>query len=349
MSECGHGTRAECGARQKAVIGPEQLDLPFSHRLPPSSTMNSCAGHLPRRTEALPRRIAHSGAPMEFVSLHAVLLAISECINAEHTVGSAEFKRSRQVSEAARNLLQQWNNAEDPRPRWVEMDSNIRRLMFKQSVAVEGVVLLEKAAAWNDDETARRLAFLVAKERSPQSCPIEPVVAENGQWDDREFLRALNVGFDRPEVIRFLDATNLSHRLHPAKTRLEEAAVHPDVIDVTRGLTSPEIAEAFATLSGWTKGKWEKRLGDVKRIVWLQEALIEAGHAGRDSAIWDPVKLALGLQKRNKRRVPWQQLETVFDRPDLRPWIEKWKRGRQEYEKKHGSNTWHSPANPHKY
>ncbi|SOE70535.1 hypothetical protein SAMN05414139_03809 [Burkholderia sp. D7] len=279
---------------------------------------------------------------MEFVSLHVVLLAISECINAEHTVGSAEFRRSRQVSEAARNLLQQWNNAEDLRPRWVEMDGNIRRFMFKRSVAVEGVVLLEKAAAWIDDETAKRLAFLVAKERSPQSCPIEPVVAENGQWDHREFLRALNIGFDRPEAIRFLNATNLSHRLqqHPAKVKLEEATVYPDVVDVTRGLTSPEIAEAFAALSGWTKGKWENRLGDVKRIVWLQAALIEAGHAGRDRAIWDPVKLALGLQKSKKRRVPWHQLEMLFDRPDLRPWIEQWRSGRQEYEKKHGLNTW---------
>src|SRR5476651_803016 len=150
---------------------------------------------------------------MKFESMHHVLRAIARCIDTANIVGNPQFKHACQISEAARDLWQQLSNAPDLRPRWVEI--RYRRPMFNDRVAEEGEALLEAAAQWRDYETSRRLAFIAVESRvgKHSATPLmEPVIEENGQWTQQEFWRAASIGFDRAEVVRFLDATNIPYR-----------------------------------------------------------------------------------------------------------------------------------------
>lgn len=155
------------------------------------------------------------GPRMKFEPLHHVLHAIANCKDATRVVGNQEFRRAWQITEAAKDLQQQLCNAPDPHPGWMENRRN--RYIFNEGVAEEGMALIDSAAGWYDYEVSRRLAFLAADSRVRQGRQIvtplmEPVVEENGQWTRQEFFRALSIGFDRSEVVKFLDATRITYR-----------------------------------------------------------------------------------------------------------------------------------------
>lgn len=151
---------------------------------------------------------------MDFEPLHHVLQTIAKCKDATTIVGNAAFRHAWQVTEAAKDLQQQLCNAPDPRPRWVENRRN--RHIFNEGVAEDGMSLIDRAAGWYDFEVSRRLAFLAADSRVRQGRQIvtplmEPVVEENGQWTRAEFLRSLGIGFDRSELVKFLNTTRIPH------------------------------------------------------------------------------------------------------------------------------------------
>jgi hypothetical protein len=150
---------------------------------------------------------------MKFESLHHVLCSVARCKDASRIVGRPEFRHAWQITEAAKDLQQQLCNVPELQPRWAENRRN--RHIFNNGVAEEGMALLDTVADWYHFEESRLRAYFAMKSRLPRAAVtplVEPVVEEIGQWTREEFLRALTIGFDRLEVVRFLDATRISYR-----------------------------------------------------------------------------------------------------------------------------------------
>ncbi|CAG4886709.1 hypothetical protein [Paraburkholderia saeva] len=255
---------------------------------------------------------------MKFESLHHVLHEIAKCKDPARIVGNSEFRRAWQITEAAKDLQQQLCNAPDPHPRWVENRRN--RHIFNEGVAAEGMSLIESAAAWYEYEEGRRLCFVAVDSRFRQGRQIvtplmEPVVEENGQWDQNEFFRSLSIGFDRSEVVRFLDATRIPHGFGD----------HDHGI---AGVETGDLARAFDGIQ-WVARDWTHKLGK-KDLVWVNGARLKKGAQGLKQArqTWDPVKLAKAVLKQHE--IDPRVFDVAFDLPALKAWKEQWEKARSE-------------------
>ncbi|ARL23931.1 hypothetical protein [Burkholderia pseudomallei] len=261
---------------------------------------------------------------MKFESLHHVLHAIAKCKDATRIVGNPEFRRAWQITEAARDLLQQLRNADELRPRWAE--DRLNRHMFNDAVADDGIALLEKAARWYDHEARKRLAFLAADSRVRQGRQIvtpliEPVVEENGQWDRDEFFRSLSIGFDRLEVVRFLGAARIPHSFGDNwKPSRDDHGI--------AGVETGDLARAFDGIK-WVARDWTHKLGK-KDLVWVNDARLKGGAPGLNQArqTWDPVKLARAVLKQHE--IDPRDFDVAFDLPALKAWKEQWEKARPE-------------------
>lgn len=279
---------------------------------------------------------------MKFESLHHVLHAIAKCKDATRIVGNPEFRHAWQITEAAKDLQQQLCNAPDPHPRWAENRRN--RHIFNEGVAEEGMALIDSAAGWYDFEVSRRLAFLAADSRVRQGRQIvtpliEPVVEENGQWTRDEFFRSLSIGFDRLEVVRFLDAARIPHSFGDNwKPGRDDHGI--------AGVETGDLARAFDGIM-WSAPEWTHKLG-VKDLVWVNNARLKKGAQGRGRPrqAWNPVLLAKAVLKHHHEIDPGQ-FDAAFDLPALKAWKEQWEKARPDLrvkytEKYTETSPWHS-------
>src|SRR5207253_1130358 len=86
-------------------------------------------------------------------------------------------------------------------------------------------------------------------------------------------------------------------------------------------LTSPEVAQAFAELRGWTQEVWAGKCGAPPD--WLLATRKTAGQRGVIAATWDPVLIANALVSR--RDVTTREMRSRFQsEPLLQPWLHLW-------------------------
>jgi hypothetical protein len=268
---------------------------------------------------------------MEFISLHAVLMAVARCVDHKFIICDEPFPQRRQMREAARDLLQVLNNETACRPRWVEMDPQIGRCMVSKAIAVQGERLLRKAALATAEEEwlecfthaikQKRIMFLGGSSANP-----------NNGWSKPDYAHTFRIGFFRDEVVRFLEATEITFRFdnHRQDAVPDDKTGVGQANDVIIGLSKLEIACTFANIK-WTEEKWKERLGKAKGIPWLRDARLTEGKRGGEAATFDPVAIALGLQ-RAKRQVPWLQLDMLFSRPEMSQWKARWDETKANWE-----------------
>ena len=92
-------------------------------------------------------------------------------------------------------------------------------------------------------------------------------------------------------------------------------------------LTTPEIAEAFDGLGGYTTTQWRNFLGNVKNHKWLLPVRAARAKAPNPAAWW-PLDLANLLLKRGESG---DCLNRAFlNAPKLKPWQHLWQEQRRE-------------------
>lgn len=274
---------------------------------------------------------------MDFISLGIVVTDMASHIRMPPgwtIIGSAEFQATWPASEAAAKLFQHLHNETATRPQWVEEDSSIQLPLVNDAISGEGMNLLHHAAQWFKRETERELERIILCQKNGVPLSEQPLVLiqKEDQWGDlARFLRAHGIGFDKANLVRFLDACKISHRIDGV-SRATGSSAQGEAVSVSNGdepapLSKREIGKAFAGVyGGWDEEAWCDALGD-KRTKWFASARVELGERGKDSATWDPVVLALLLLR---RQVTWDRLNEVFKHDALRAWRDRWVSESQE-------------------
>lgn len=155
---------------------------------------------------------------VEFISLSNALEGIAACISVHECTICPEEKK---FSSAAGLLHQLLNNAPEERPRWVEINSITARPVFSDAALYpEGMEILLHTAGWHERERENHVKHLLhlaaAKERG-----IDPSLItkghnlNDGRYPRLQLLRPRGIGFDRTELISFLDQNKIEHKLTP--------------------------------------------------------------------------------------------------------------------------------------
>lgn len=96
-----------------------------------------------------------------------------------------------------------------------------------------------------------------------------------------------------------------------------------------QGLATPDIAQCFADLLGWSSELWRKNLNAAK---WAATAQIERGAQGGASALWNPMTLAQLIHGRQKNgRDREKVLKAMNGRFNSMPALAPWRAGFNEY------------------
>lgn len=170
-----------------------------------------------------------------------------------------------------------------------------------------------------------------AGSRKPRNLP--PLFSpENQEW-------VSCLGFERDELIDFLEQTGVRHSLVRLITAAEIDSATPvgdEPIGCLEGssntqdgvphlgVSTPDIADAFAGLGEWDAQAWRR----VTEIAWAQPALMQPGRPGKNGATrWNPVQLAqLAMPQRDIKLDAFGR--RFRDEKVLASWLKIW----QEYE-----------------
>lgn len=92
--------------------------------------------------------------------------------------------------------------------------------------------------------------------------------------------------------------------------------------EVTGGITTQQVVDAFCGLYYDNRNKWKKYLADPPK--WLEKCRLSRGAKGSriKSGIWNPVKIAAELLDKG---VSEEKLNQVFKKPMLKNWTDEWK------------------------
>lgn len=264
---------------------------------------------------------------IDFVSLFEVIRAVSPCIKvsedelgyySESPIDDTHLARMMartparqcfQASRAAAHLLEHFTN------------SSIALRWFDKSLT--GIPLLfEDARKESRDElvnlTNQERYFKAHFERARRgSSRWEDAVPDAAGEDTTSFRdipkrhRFWSIGFDRAEIVSFLDRSAIPHRFSTNSGN-----------EVKNGIPTPVIAAAFAGLSGWDMDRWKKNLSAA---AWAKDAQTRSGRKGTGgSALWDPVLLAKFA--RTHRGISLHELGKVFRATKaFEPWLAEWK------------------------
>ncbi len=177
---------------------------------------------------------------MEFVSLTAALTGIANCVElgphgqdaavfadpafasavkALFAANNAMIEQARRVSIAALLLNKSLHHPVDSLPLWLEYDQAKRFAVKNDEVAAEGIAILTDATSWGGlllESLCTHVREASAGYRRDQLDPdfvrrrilAVPAVAKR---------RPMEIGFDRADLIRFLDACQILHELAFAK------------------------------------------------------------------------------------------------------------------------------------
>lgn len=267
---------------------------------------------------------------MDFISLGIVVTDMASHIRIPpgHTIiGSAEFQATWPASEAAKKLFQRLHNEAAGRPQWVEQDTSIGLPLVNDAVSGEAMELLRYAAQWFKRESYRQLKHWIHCQENDIPKLEQPLsIEQEGQWGDiAQYLRAFQIGFDRHELVQFLNTTGIRHcivgGLPATRASGSEGAASADGDPVP--LDTGDIAKAFARVHFRDEKRWRTALGD-ERNEWLLPARVKKGRAGKPPHTWNPVRLAELLLE--KKKATSEQLDTVFKHEALRAWLNRWEK-----------------------
>jgi hypothetical protein len=119
-------------------------------------------------------------------------------------------------SEAAANLHQQLHNLPEQRPRWMTLHNVTGKPVFSDDVATEGMGMLEYMAGWYKKHIEAHSDFFAFYSRAGMDANAELSRYPHYRKYRRGALsRAFVIGFDRTDLIRFLDdaRVGIAHRL----------------------------------------------------------------------------------------------------------------------------------------
>jgi hypothetical protein len=275
------------------------------------------------------------------------------------------FPEACRYAEAAGRLDQELANAYEKCLRYFDV-AKTGRPKFSVGLDDEGTSILAYMAGFEDRYVEDYKEFC-AIDGCPDSSYEKPFFfpPSHGKFcDDGALRRALQIGFDRSELINFLNQCGIPHSFGNAQPAavawVDTAQGTPPVIDQTKIgdvkkraketpafvtrlmaiegrpqlLPSGVISDCFKECAGWNKEEWRRKLGDAD--PWLEAARGNPSALSRARAIWHPVviacALASGVRKKSpdgtiqKVRVSVSRLDRVFERFEMRAFRELWER-----------------------
>jgi len=201
---------------------------------------------------------------MDFITLDQALDGIAERVlvvpdDMEHPpfVGAAklvpndigeypDFVEALKYSKAAGTLRRDLHNLPDQRPRWVERDATGEPL-FNDEMASEGMDILKHMAGWYSRKIKERIDhvnFCSKEDLDPETEP--PLISlDDGKYKRDTFFRSRQIGFDLPELVRFLNNGRIPHGLGDEQTD----KMKPQFLEIPTGtqvVRTERIAEWIA-------------------------------------------------------------------------------------------------------
>ncbi|MFZ2387384.1 MAG: hypothetical protein WAW69_06220 [Polaromonas sp.] len=151
---------------------------------------------------------------MDFITLDAALAALADRVTAPQGDELAEAART---SEAAGLLRQMLRNVSQGRPRWVERNKIDGKPEFNDAaISHEGMEMLEHTSGWYGREIKNRTDHVCACLNNGLDPNVEPMGhnLNDGQYPSALFFRPREIGFDRGELVAFLEG-KIDHNLKP--------------------------------------------------------------------------------------------------------------------------------------
>lgn len=217
---------------------------------------------------------------MEFVTLREALNAIAARVPVPKV---SEFAEEAKTSEAAGLLHQTFNNVLEGRPRWVERNKISGKPIFNDTaVYPEAMALLERAAGYHNrctDNRNNHISSCLRAGLDPRWVPIGFDLADM-EYPRDKFFRPDSIGFDRAELMAFLDKTQIDNDLTPKDATPSPAPVATDEIAFDMVATRQELIDVFGKFTGMDR-TWFDNLNTSPK---LKAARKYAGRGGRHSA-----------------------------------------------------------------
>jgi hypothetical protein len=229
----------------------------------------------PEHQAAPVRAVGSSGEDsLEFIRLATAVARIADCVQLDpHLDDSAtaigyisratadkfwkennpKIEWARSFSVAAYILNKALHDSNTP-PQWMELDEQKRFAVKNDAVKQEGIELLTHATGWGNREQGNcSIHFFnaITQGEDELAMPIARGL-NDGLAPDGKMLRFLNIGFDRAELVAFLDKNQIDHNLTPSPAPVPQAP--PVVAD-----SAPGGVES-ATGKRWTP----ERLAELK-------------------------------------------------------------------------------------
>lgn len=155
---------------------------------------------------------------MNFIDLDTVLTGLADRVLVPQ---ESQFPEEARISEAAGLLRQTLHNVSQDRPRWVERNKISRKPEFNDAaIYPDAMAMLEHAAGWYRREVKNRLAHIaLCLNAGLGPKDVEPSLnLADLPFPGVQFFRPREIGFDRAELVAFLDSNQIDHDLKPKVT-----------------------------------------------------------------------------------------------------------------------------------
>lgn len=177
---------------------------------------------------------------MDFIKLGEALASIADCINlpphfndkatdigAISQAAADEFWQSnnpkiewsRKFGYAAFTLNKALHDSDAP-PQWMAFDKGKRFAVRADGVKQEGIELLTHATGWGNRELENCTTHFrnaITQGDDALAMPVSRGV-NDGQAPAGKLIRLQTIGFDRAELVAFLDGNGIDHNLSPQAT-----------------------------------------------------------------------------------------------------------------------------------
>lgn len=175
---------------------------------------------------------------MEFIGLSTAVARIADCVQLDphlddrataigdisRAAADKFWKENNPKTEWARSfgvaacILNKALHDSNMPPQWMEFDKQKRFAVKNDTVKQEGIELLTHATGWGNREQSncsRHFFNALFQGDDALAMPIARGL-NDGLAPDGKMLRFLNIGFDRAELVAFLDKNQIEHNLKPS-------------------------------------------------------------------------------------------------------------------------------------
>ncbi|KXS31651.1 MAG: Uncharacterized protein AWT59_2210 [Candidatus Gallionella acididurans] len=153
---------------------------------------------------------------IDFISLDEALTGIADKSQVPKFIADrSEAAEMWRYSDAAARLHKCLHNAPEQRPQWVEQHKITRQHLRNDAVSNEGMEILEHMAGWYLRQSKERSDHILFCIKVGLDSDIEPMKTDpnSGKWNwkNHPFQREKQIGFDRVQLIGFLDNSEIEH------------------------------------------------------------------------------------------------------------------------------------------